>query len=101
MSGEKSPTAEARGRVPERSSQDRKALGVLGGSCAEFMLIRCSVSPARMEALAFPFLPYPPRIYKEIMSHIDKEKQRLVARIKRIRGQVDSIERSLTEEDDC
>jgi Metal-sensitive transcriptional repressor len=35
------------------------------------------------------------------MSHIDKEKQKLVARIKRIRGQVDSIERSLTEEDDC
>ncbi len=35
------------------------------------------------------------------MSHIDKEKQKLVARIKRIRGQVDSIERSLTSEDDC
>jgi DNA-binding FrmR family transcriptional regulator len=35
------------------------------------------------------------------MSHIDKEKQKLVARIKRIRGQVDSIERSLTEKDDC
>ena len=34
------------------------------------------------------------------MSH-DKEKQKLVARIKRIRGQVDSIERSLTTEDDC
>jgi DNA-binding FrmR family transcriptional regulator len=35
------------------------------------------------------------------MSHIDKEKQKLVARIKRIRGQVDSIERSLTAGDDC
>ena len=35
------------------------------------------------------------------MSHIDKEKQKLVARIKRIRGQVDSIERSLTTGDDC
>jgi DNA-binding FrmR family transcriptional regulator len=33
--------------------------------------------------------------------HIDKEKQKLVARIKRIRGQVDSIERSLTTGDDC
>jgi FrmR/RcnR family transcriptional regulator, repressor of rcnA expression len=74
---------------------------VLGGSCAEFMLIGCSVSPARMEALAFYFFTIPPRIYKEIMSHIDKEKQKLVARIKRIRGQVDSIERSLTAEDDC
>ena len=35
------------------------------------------------------------------MSHIDKEKQKLVARIKRIRGQVDSIERFLTTGDDC
>jgi len=35
------------------------------------------------------------------LSHIDKEKQKLVARIKRIRGQVDSIERSLTMGDDC
>ena len=32
---------------------------------------------------------------------LDKEKQKLVARIKRIRGQVDSIERSLTTGDDC
>jgi DNA-binding FrmR family transcriptional regulator len=35
------------------------------------------------------------------MSLIEKEKQKLVARIKRIRGQVDSIERSLTSGDDC
>ena len=35
------------------------------------------------------------------MSHLEKEKQKLVARIKRIRGQVDSIERSLTTADDC
>ncbi|WP_035356921.1 metal/formaldehyde-sensitive transcriptional repressor [Edaphobacter aggregans] len=35
------------------------------------------------------------------MSHIDKEKQKLVARIKRIRGQVDAIERSLSTGDDC
>ena len=35
------------------------------------------------------------------MTHMDKEKQKLVARIKRIRGQVDSIERSLTTGDDC
>jgi DNA-binding FrmR family transcriptional regulator len=35
------------------------------------------------------------------MSHLDKDKQKLVARIKRIRGQVDSIERSLTAGDDC
>jgi len=35
------------------------------------------------------------------MSHIGKEKQKLIARIRRIRGQVDSIERSLTNGDDC
>jgi DNA-binding FrmR family transcriptional regulator len=35
------------------------------------------------------------------MARPDKEKQKLVARIKRIRGQVDSIERSLTTGDDC
>jgi DNA-binding FrmR family transcriptional regulator len=35
------------------------------------------------------------------MSHLEKEKQKLVARIKRIRGQVDSIERSLSNGDDC
>lgn len=35
------------------------------------------------------------------MAELDKEKQKLVARIRRIRGQVDSIERSLTSADDC
>jgi DNA-binding FrmR family transcriptional regulator len=35
------------------------------------------------------------------MSHLEKEKQKLVARIKRIRGQVDSIERSLSTGDNC
>jgi DNA-binding FrmR family transcriptional regulator len=35
------------------------------------------------------------------MSHIPKDKQKLVARIRRIRGQVDAIERSLTADDDC
>jgi DNA-binding FrmR family transcriptional regulator len=35
------------------------------------------------------------------MADIDKEKQKLISRIKRIRGQVDSIERSLTTGDDC
>jgi DNA-binding FrmR family transcriptional regulator len=32
---------------------------------------------------------------------MDKEKQKLLARVKRIRGQVDSVERFLTSEDDC
>jgi DNA-binding FrmR family transcriptional regulator len=35
------------------------------------------------------------------MSHIEKEKQKLLARIKRIRGQVDAIERSLSGAYDC
>jgi hypothetical protein len=35
-------------------------------------------------------------IVQENISHIDKEKQKPVARIKRVRGQVDSIEPSLT-----
>jgi DNA-binding FrmR family transcriptional regulator len=35
------------------------------------------------------------------MSHLEKEKQKLVARIRRIRGQVDAIERSLSTDDDC
>jgi DNA-binding FrmR family transcriptional regulator len=35
------------------------------------------------------------------MSHIEKEKQKLLARIKRIRGQVDAIERSLSDSDEC
>ena len=35
------------------------------------------------------------------MDHLEKEKKKLVARIKRIRGQVDSIERSLSSNDNC
>ncbi len=35
------------------------------------------------------------------MPHPEKEKQKLLARIRRIRGQVDSIERSLSTGDDC
>jgi DNA-binding FrmR family transcriptional regulator len=37
------------------------------------------------------------------MSHLDKDKQKLLARIRRIRGQVDAIERSLSgeSEEDC
>ncbi|MGC2162826.1 MAG: metal/formaldehyde-sensitive transcriptional repressor [Silvibacterium sp.] len=35
------------------------------------------------------------------MTQTAKDKQKLVARIRRIRGQVDAIERSLTNSDDC
>jgi len=37
----------------------------------------------------------------ENIAHLVKEKQKLVARIRRIRGQVDAIEHSLSAEDDC
>jgi DNA-binding FrmR family transcriptional regulator len=37
----------------------------------------------------------------KIMAHTDRDKQKLVARIRRIRGQVDAIERSLSTGDDC
>jgi DNA-binding FrmR family transcriptional regulator len=33
--------------------------------------------------------------------HLEKEKQKLLARTKRIRGQVDAIERALSAGDDC
>jgi DNA-binding FrmR family transcriptional regulator len=33
--------------------------------------------------------------------HAETEKQKLLARIRRIRGQVNAIERSLSDEDDC
>jgi len=35
------------------------------------------------------------------MTQTDRDKQKLVARIRRIRGQVDAIERSLSSGDDC
>jgi len=68
----------------------------------QFLLIFGSVSPAGTTVL--PNSKYHiPLGYgqRQSMSHFDKDKQKLVARIKRIRGQVDSIERSLTSDDDC
>jgi DNA-binding FrmR family transcriptional regulator len=53
------------------------------------------------EILIFIFYHTPLWYLKEDMTHIDKEKQKLVARIRRIRGQVDSVERILTAGDDC
>ncbi len=35
------------------------------------------------------------------MSHVFKDKPRLIARVRRIRGQMDAIERALNEEGDC
>ena len=35
------------------------------------------------------------------MAHLIRDKKALVARVRRIRGQMDAVERSLTEEADC
>jgi DNA-binding FrmR family transcriptional regulator len=35
------------------------------------------------------------------MSHVTTEKQKLIARVRRIRGQVDALERSLTGGENC
>ncbi len=35
------------------------------------------------------------------MSHTIQNKQKLIARIRRVRGQIDALERSLAEEQDC
>ena len=35
------------------------------------------------------------------MSHLEKEKQKLLAGCEQIRGQVDAIERSLSDSDEC
>ena len=78
-------------RVPERTAQHREKLHVLGGffAAAVFMRFILAITHPKI------FIPYPPMVYKGEM-RIDKEQQKLVARIKRIGGQVDSIERSLT-----
>ena len=64
-----------------------------------FLLIGVSVSPAR-NTCAYPFVPYPPRVYKEVCDP-DKQDQQLVVRIRKNRSQDDSIARFLTGDDDC
>ena len=39
--------------------------------------------------------------YDPVMSHTIKDKKKLIARIGRIRGQLNGVERALTEEKDC
>src|SRR6202030_1969806 len=56
--------SKAKGRVPERSSQHREALRILGGSCAELMLIVFLSSPARIMILAFPLYHTPPGYFQ-------------------------------------
>jgi len=60
------------------------------------------------EGAAFIFIPYPGGIYeakvhteKEKRSTESREQQKLIARVRRIRGQVDAIERSLSGRENC
>lgn len=43
--------------------------------------------------------PYPPG-YSAIM-HTVRHKQRLIARVRRVKGQIEAVERALTREKDC
>jgi len=47
-------------------------------------------------------VPYTPLCYAHPnMSHAAKNKEKLIVRARRIRGQVEALERALTEEQDC
>jgi DNA-binding FrmR family transcriptional regulator len=47
-------------------------------------------------------VPYSPLCYAPpSMSHAAKNKEKLIVRARRIRGQVEALERALTEEQDC
>jgi DNA-binding FrmR family transcriptional regulator len=61
------------------------------------------VRPSTDWRLTLTKMYHTPLGYKQgkIMTHTDRDKQKLVARIRRIRGQVDAIERSLSTGDDC
>lgn len=54
-----------------------------------------------LEVLPQSFIIYPPILYLMIMSHTIRDKQKLLNRVRRIRGQVDAIERALVVEGDC
>src|SRR5471030_3197382 len=53
------------------------------------------------DALFQSIIIYPPILYLTIMSHTIRDKQKLLNRVRRIRGQVDAIERALIDEGDC
>ena len=47
-------------------------------------------------------LVYPPKVYEELtVSHTVRDKQKLLNRVRRIKGQVEAIERALEDERDC
>lgn len=47
------------------------------------------------------FVTYPPIVLSREMSHTIREKEKLVLRVRRIRGQIEAVERALTTETEC
>src|ERR1700731_4455934 len=48
-----------------------------------------------------PYIPYPSILSEGAMAHTVREKTKLLARVRRIRGQVEAIERALEAEVGC
>ena len=46
-------------------------------------------------------MTYPPMLYNDRMSHTVREKKKLLSRVRRLRGQLDAIERALEDEAGC
>jgi DNA-binding FrmR family transcriptional regulator len=44
---------------------------------------------------------YPPGVYCMLMSHTVGNKKKLIDRVRRVRGQIDAVERALQAERDC
>ena len=89
------------------TEQDRLAHGT--GTCSSPVIRDAAASTpstdARLQQRHSPVpkavIAYPPGVYGRIMANLDKEKQKLLARTRRIRGQVDAIERSLVNDENC
>jgi len=43
----------------------------------------------------------PGGVYAQRMAHLIREKKKLINRVRRIRGQLDAVERALAEEEEC
>jgi DNA-binding FrmR family transcriptional regulator len=48
-----------------------------------------------VDAVAYPYIVW------QAMAHTIKEKEKLILRVRRIRGQIEAVERALTNEQDC
>lgn len=59
------------------------------------------LTDSRHVAVVYRVPPYPMVCYHCAMSHTIHEKSKLLARVRRIRGQVEAIEHALEQEADC